>query len=127
MARNKGGRPPWKPTPDELKKVEALAARGMTKEQIADCLGIGETTLYEKVKENPEFAKAIKEGKAKGVARVTAALLKNVDLGNVTAQLFWLKCQAKWYEARDEEKKDPMSVMEAIFDELQKKRAQDKK
>lgn len=92
------GRPPWIPSKEELEKVESLAARGMTQQQIADCLDIHIATLMDKKKEYVELNEAIKRGKAKGIANVTAALLKNIQKGNATSQIFYLKCQAGWTE-----------------------------
>ena len=100
-ARRSGGRPPWIPTPDDLEKAESLAGMGMTQQQIADCLGIHASTLSEKKQDFNELNEALKRGRAKGIARVTTALLKNVDTGNVTAQIFYLKCVAGWREAKD--------------------------
>lgn len=104
--KRKVGRPAFKITHEVLEKVESLAARGMTSQQIADCLGIAAGTLCEKQNQNNEFYEAIKRGKAKGIANVTAALLKNVGTGNVAAQIFYLKCQAKWRELELEKKEE---------------------
>jgi len=88
----------WEPTEEELKKIESLAARGMEQQDIALCLGIRPETLSRKKDVIEQLDQAIKRGKAKGIARVTNALLKNVDIGNVTAQIFYLKTQAGWKE-----------------------------
>src|SRR5579864_8704380 len=96
------GRPAWIPNKEDLEKAESLAARGLTQEQVADCLGIGVSTLYDKKNEYPEFTEAIKKGRAQGVANVTAALFANIDTGNVTAQIFYLKTVGGWREARDD-------------------------
>lgn len=87
---------PWEPTEKELEKVESLAARGMGQDKIALCLGIHPDTLGKKKKHIELLNLAIKRGKARGTAMVTKALLKNIELGNVTAQIFWLKCQDRW-------------------------------
>ncbi len=114
----KVGRPPWIPSEEELEKVESLAARGLTQEQIADCIGIHLGTLSAKKSEFDELSEAIKRGKAKGIALVTAELLKNVKAKNVTAQIFYLKCQAKWKEAKDETLSDEASLMQKLIDKL---------
>ena len=49
----------------DLGQVEALAANGLTQEQIALALGISEKTLYNRKREFTEFADAIKEVKPK--------------------------------------------------------------
>ena len=88
-----------------LEQVERLAAQGMTMEQIAYSLGIGESTLYAKKAKNKEIAEAIKKGKAKGIAKITNALFENASKGNLGAQCFFLKNQAGWTdrpEYRDE-------------------------
>lgn len=87
----------------DYKKVESLAAQGLTKKQIAYCLGIGESTLYDKQKSDPEFLEAIKRGQAKGIGTVTNALFQSAKGGNITAQIFYLKNRQpdKWRDRRD--------------------------
>jgi hypothetical protein len=100
MAEKRGrGKPRW--VPPDPDKVEALAARGLTLEQIAHCLGICYDTLNETKKRHADFADAIKRGKAKGISIVTNALFEQVKKGNVTAMIFFLKCRAEWKEAKD--------------------------
>ena len=43
-------------------------------EQIANVLGMSETTLYDKKGKFSEFSQAIKRGKDKGIASITSAL-----------------------------------------------------
>jgi len=90
------GRPPW--IPPDPEKVESLASRGLTMEQIADCLGIGLSTLYEKKNEYVDFAEAIKRGQAKGISIVANSLYESAKNGNTTAQIFYMKCRAQWKE-----------------------------
>ena len=45
----------------DLNAVESLAAQGLSKKEIAYCLDIGESTLYERQKKDPEFLEAIKK------------------------------------------------------------------
>ena len=78
-------------TDDVLRKVEAHAAAGLTKKEIAASLGIHEATLYRKINSNREFCDAIKTGIAKGIATVANSLFKTAKAGNVTAQIFFLK------------------------------------
>ena len=89
----------------DYQKVESLAAQGLTKKQIAYSLGIGESTLYEKQKTNPEFLEAIKKGQAKGIGTITNALFQSGKGGNVTAQIFYLKNRQpdKWSDRRQHE------------------------
>ena len=89
----------------DLNKVESLAAQGLTKKQIAYCLDIGESTLYDKQKRDPEFLEAIKKGQAKGIGTITNALFQSGKGGNVTAQIFYLKNRQpdKWSDRRQHE------------------------
>lgn len=85
-------------TPEMIEKAEKLAARGLNLEQIAHSLGIGYSTIYEKKRDVPELADAIKRGAAKGIATIANSLFENAKAGNTTAQIFYLKCRAKWRE-----------------------------
>ena len=76
--------------PELCKKAESLAAQGLTMDQIAQTLGMGRTTLYEKVKEYPYFSDAIEQGRSKGIAQVTNALFKKATDGDVSAQKYYL-------------------------------------
>ena len=107
------GQPPWIPTKEIIEQVESYAALGLTKEQIADCLGISYQTLNEKTKEYADFSEAIKRGQSKGIARMANLLTKSADGGSVPAQIFYLKARAKWSDLQTEE------VEKAVKNELQ--------
>lgn len=100
LKEEKRGRPEWIPNEETLKTVESLAAQGLTKEQIANCLGISYQTLNEKSKEYSDFSDAIKRGSAKGIATISNALFSSAKTGNTTAQLFYLKCRGGWKETQ---------------------------
>ena len=87
----------------DLAKVEALASRLLSKEQIAISLGIGTTTLYSRQKENVEFEEAIKRGREKGVATIANKLVESAIDGNTTAQIFILKTHGgqEWKDKQD--------------------------
>ena len=106
-------------TPEMIKEAEAMAARGMDIEQIAHCLGLGYSTIYEKQKDYPELKEAIKRGQAAGIRAVTNALFKNAIGGNnTTAQLFYLKCKARW---REEDKQvDADDTLKKAKDDVEK-------
>lgn len=87
----------------DLNKVESLAANGLTQEQIAAALGISESTLTKRKKENTDFTDAIKRGKAKGIALVTNKLMESIKNGNMTGMIFFLKTQAGWKETNVQE------------------------
>jgi len=87
----KRGRPEYVIDDKVLKKVEDLAAHGLTKQQIALSLGIHVATLCKKRLENAELTEAIKRGEANGIKTVTNALFTAAREGNITAQIFFLK------------------------------------
>ncbi len=95
------GRPPFKITSDVLKKVEGFASRGMNQQQIADALGINIDTLKKYKNINSSFLVAIKEGQAKGIAKVTNALFEQSQNGNTSAAIFYLKNRAGWSDKQE--------------------------
>ena len=76
---------------DVLNKVEALAAQGLSEEQIGSVIGCSRETIRRKKRDNKAFEAAIKKGKCKGIAKVTNSLFKNAIEGNLGAQVFFLK------------------------------------
>lgn len=86
-----------KKTEIDLQKVEALASRGLTLEQVADNLNIDRRTFYNHRKENPALEEAYQRGKSKGVQVIANALWEKAKQGNITAQIFYLKCHG-WKE-----------------------------
>ena len=84
------GRPKIEITKELCKKAEKLSAQGLTREQIAQVLGMGVSTLYEKLNKYSDLLEAIEEGKAKGIATVTNALFKKATEGDVPAQKYYL-------------------------------------
>lgn len=84
------GRPAIQITKAVLKKVEHLASTGLNREEIALSLGMGRSTLHEKMVKYPDFLEAITRGAAKGEAVVSNKLFTMVKQGNFHA--------IKWYE-----------------------------
>ena len=87
----------------DLAKVEELASRLLTKEQIAISLGISNATLYNRQLEDVEFLEAIRRGRQKGVAAVAEKLVNSAIDGNTTAQIFVLKTHGgpDWKDKQD--------------------------
>lgn len=86
-----------KKTEIDLKQIEALASRGLTREQVAHNLGVSSRTLQRRAKEDPEFEDAYLRGRSKGITEIANALYKKAQEGNTTAQIFFLKCNG-WKE-----------------------------
>lgn len=85
------GRPKWIPTKEINEKAQEMASRGLTVSQIADCLGVSETTVYERQSEYPEFLESIKRGRSQGINQVTSALFDKAIDGDNTCMIFYLK------------------------------------
>lgn len=122
-------------TPEGLVKLEGWARDGLTDEQIAQNIGIVESTLYEWKNKYSEISESLKKGKEVVDYEVENALLKRalgytvkeekltkdgevVELerkipGDVTAQIFWLKNRkpSTWRDKPETDKADDMSEM----------------
>ena len=84
----------------DLNEVEDLASRGLTKQQIADALGISQTTFYARQKECGDFEEAIKRGQAKGVASISNKLFESAMRGEAWAVCFFLKTKGGFKETQ---------------------------
>lgn len=84
------GNKPIKVTKAMCAKARKHAALGLTKEQIAKVLGLGKSTLYEKLIKHPELLDAIDLGRTEGIGKVTNALFKNCIKGDTAAQKYYL-------------------------------------
>lgn len=109
------GRPKWLPTASICNQANEMASRGLTVSQIADCLGISESTLYGKQNEYIEFLEAIKKGRAEGLNQVSNALFEKAIDGNVTAMIYFLKVRDRenWGEYQPEPLREipPMQII----------------
>lgn len=97
----KMGRPEWIPGPRDLARVEAAAARGLNKDQIALSIGVGYSTMAAKYKQFPEIQEAIKRGQDNAIIKIQSELFetaigKRGRTGKMTAMIFWLKNKGGW-------------------------------
>ena len=109
------GRPTWIPIDSVCQEAREMASNGLTVAQIADCLGISESTLYGKQNEYTEFVGAIKRGRAEGIHKVSNALFEKATQGNVTAMIYYLKVRDRenWGENQPEPLREipPMQIV----------------
>jgi len=94
-----GGRPMVVFDETMTAKVEGFAAM-MTVAQMADYFGIGETTMFEVFKRQPEVLEAYKRGRASVIALVAQNLITKAKNGDTASQIFYLKTQAGWKETQ---------------------------
>ena len=85
----------------DLKQVEKLAAIGLNEQQVADSLGICQSTLARRKQNKADFADALKRGQAKGIATVANNLFEQSKDGNVSAGIFFMKNRAGWSDKQD--------------------------
>ena len=90
-------------TEDKLKVLKGWAMSGLTKEQIANNIGISRSLLYEWTDRSKEFADALRSGIQEADAKVVNALYESAINGNTTAQIFWLKNRIsdKWRDKQE--------------------------
>ena len=103
-----GRKPKLNINAETLKRIESLAAQGLTEEQVYLSLGISHDTFYRMKKQNAEFSEALKKGKAKGIAVVTNALFQKAKEGNIPAMIFFLKNRDResWSDNPEAKSKD---------------------
>lgn len=90
--KNKGGRPKFKVTDKMKSDVELLSSFGIPQEQIAAKMGCSVDTLHKYFKDVMDSARVDNN------LVVSQSLFNNAKKGNVVAQMFWLKTQARWKE-----------------------------
>ena len=78
-------------TEEFLAKVEHLAARGLSQQQVCQALGFSETWWYEAKQKNSEISDSFKRGQAKGLAEVSNAIYEQALNGSTGAACFFLK------------------------------------
>lgn len=85
----------------DLAEVERLASLGLTREQIAAALGASASTVYNRLRDDEEFSEAVKRGEALGIGAVASKLMDQINEGNTTAMIFYLKSRAGWRESSE--------------------------
>ncbi|WPU65902.1 hypothetical protein [Peredibacter starrii] len=89
---------------NHLVTIRELSSRGLTRQNIADYLGISLSTFERRMEEDSEIERAMKMGKAKSIEAVASTAFKMATSGkypNMT--MFWLKTHGKWSEEAREE------------------------
>ena len=78
-------------TEEFLAKVEHLAARGLSQQQVCHALGFSETWWYDAKQKNSDISDSFKRGQAKGLAEVSNAIYEQALAGSTGAACFFLK------------------------------------
>ena len=77
--------------PENLLRLQGWAIDGLIDAQIAENIGIGESTLSHWKAKSKAIKEALKKGKDSADREIENALFETAKAGNVTAQIFWLK------------------------------------
>lgn len=77
--------------PENLLRLQGWAIDGLIDSQIAENIGIGESTLAHWKARSKAIKEALKKGKDSADREIENALFETAKAGNVTAQIFWLK------------------------------------
>lgn len=96
---NKGGRPSFKPTDQQRKTVNAMAAYGIPQAEISAVIGCDRNTLMK------HFRDELDTAAAQANAKVAESLFRRATgdgPSSVAAAIFWLKARAGWSEIRDQ-------------------------
>lgn len=106
-------------------KVERLAGLGLSREKIAIALGCSERTIYNRIREDADFAAAFARGRAAREVIVADKLAENCDKGDTSAIKFYLQAVAGWAEKQqiemqaDVNAKHKVSVKEMSIEQLE--------
>ena len=74
-----------------LEKVEHLATRGLSQQQVCHALGFSETWWYDAKQKNSDISDSFKKGQAKGLAEVSNSIYEQALNGGTGAACFFLK------------------------------------
>jgi|SRR5882757_8720632 predicted DNA-binding protein (UPF0251 family) len=77
-------------TDEVIEKVKRMAVCGLTKDEIADNLGIGRTTFYKKLRENCELVHAMNNGLSSGKLKITNIVYEKAVEGDLKACALYL-------------------------------------
>jgi len=123
---NSAGRGGRKKAVFDYDKVEALAAKGLTIEEIALTFGYTAVTFYKAKRVNAGIEEAIRRGKAKFKVILTDILIKQAQDGNATAAIWLDKTRCGTREKEDDENLSvtPVKVVIEVKDASGKSRGE---
>lgn len=103
-ARARRGAPEFKPTDEQRKSVEAMAAFGIPHDDIAQTVTNPRTGRPVTPKTlRRSFPAELRQGKVKANAKVAQSLFTMATSGNVSAAIWWTKAQMGWSETAKHE------------------------
>ena len=103
---------------DDDKAAVRVLSQYLSKEQIADYLGISRPTFDAILERDEEVGSHYKKGKATAIQTVAKSLIQKAMSGNVTAAIFYLKTQAGWKETQQVDLNTNVQSISDLMDEL---------
>jgi hypothetical protein len=94
----------WKPTQDDLNRVEEYASEGMKDGAIANCFGFNPRSMATRREQCPEFDQAILRGRSAHQLFIVKNLNKRVKDGDTIAAIFLAKSVHDFRDKPDETK-----------------------
>lgn len=95
------GRPPYVPTEEGQKMVEAMSASGIPQDDICLVLGITKKTLRK------HFSFELDTAATKANAKIAQTLFNKATGGDTTAMIWWTKARMRWSEKAVHEHSGP--------------------
>lgn len=107
--------------------VEGWARDGLTDLQIAKNIGVAMSTFCDWKNKHPEFSEALKRSKDVADFEVENALFKKAKMGDVTAQIFWLKNRKpkQWRDKVSFVDETQLAKLDEMVATIEKVRAED--
>lgn len=107
--------------------VEGWARDGLTDLQISKNIGIQQSTFYDWKLKHAEFSEALKRSKDVADYEVENALFKKAKMGDVTAQIFWLKNRKpkQWRDKVSFVDETQLAKLDEMVATIEKVRAED--
>lgn len=107
--------------------VEGWARDGLTDLQIAKNIGVAMSTFCDWKNKHPEFSEALKRSKEVADYEVESALFKKAKMGDVTAQIFWLKNRKpkQWRDKVSFVDETQLAKLDEMVATIEKVRAED--
>lgn len=107
--------------------VEGWARDGLTDVQISKNIGVAMSTFCDWKNKHPEFSEALKRSKDVADYEVENALFKKAKMGDVTAQIFWLKNRKpkQWRDKVSFVDETQLAKLDEMVATIEKVRAED--
>ena len=107
--------------------VRGWARDGLTDLQISKNIGVAMSTFCDWKNKHPEFSEALKRSKDVADYEVENALFKKAKMGDVTAQIFWLKNRKpkQWRDKVSFVDETQLAKLDEMVATIEKVRAED--